>query len=68
MTGPDPRYERADTRAALADPHYVEAWDRLMSGEPESELTLEEVEAVSRARKLTGTPGAGLPMPIREGA
>lgn len=69
MTGPDPRIERADTRAALADPNFVAAWDAVMSGEtPEHALTTEQVEAVTRARKLTGTPAPGMPMPIREGA
>lgn len=68
MTNPDPQAQRADTRTALADPDFVAAWDAINSGMSEAYLTEGQVAAVTRARKLTGTPPGGLPMPIREGA
>ena len=65
MTGtePDPAARRAETREALADPLYREAFDMGARGETDA-WTDEQRAAVNRARKLTGTTGPGFPVPV----
>lgn len=63
MTQPDPAGRREETRAALGDPRYREAFDMASRGETDA-WTEEHRAAVRRAREFTGTPAPGFPVPV----
>jgi hypothetical protein len=65
MTGtePDPAARRAETRQAVGDPVYREAFEMGARGESDA-WNDEHRAAVRRARELTGTPAPGFPVPV----
>jgi hypothetical protein len=60
---PDPMAARPETRELLSSPRYREAYARAVSG---AETSDDDRDVIEHARALTGTPGPGLPQPIRE--
>lgn len=64
----DPAAMRDATRAALSDPEYRMAFHLRLSGRTDRDLTDAQLRAADLARRLTGTPAPGMPMPIRDGA
>jgi hypothetical protein len=65
---PDPSMVNDATRAALSDPDYRKAFHLRLSGRTDRDLTDAQLRAADLARRLTGTPAPGMPMPIREGS
>lgn len=59
----DPLARQPETRAALADPVYRDAFETYARGGSDA-LDDRQRAAISRARELTGTIAPGLPLPL----
>jgi hypothetical protein len=59
----DPMATRPETQAALSSPHYVAAFNAIMSGAADV-LTEPQRAAVEDARRLTGVRAPALPLAI----